>query len=66
MHFWAAILLALAFLAVLPLSFATIKHLPAINGSIDQIHSIKMGYPVFWSALLTPLAVYLGQKRPEL
>jgi len=36
---------------------------PAVNGSTDQIHAIKMGYPVFWTALLIPVAMGLGRKR---
>ena len=65
LHLWAGILVAVGLLLVLPLSFATIKVFPAFNGSTDQIHSIKMGYPVFWTALLIPLALRLGRKsRP--
>ena len=55
--------LALALLLVLPLSFATIHVVPALNGSSDEIHAIKMGYPVFWTALLVPAALRLGKKR---
>jgi hypothetical protein len=65
MHFWAGILVIFALLAVLPLSFATIRVFPALNGSVDQIHSIKMGYPVFWTSLLVPLALYSGAKKQE-
>ena len=54
--------LAGALLLVLPLSFATIHLLPALNGSTDEIHAIKMGYPVFWTALLVPTALRLGKK----
>jgi hypothetical protein len=60
---WTGILVAVALMLVLPLSFVTIKALPALNGSTDQIHSIKMGYPVFWTALLIPLALRLGRKK---
>jgi hypothetical protein len=51
-----------ALLLVLPLSFATVRVLPALNGSSDEIHAIKMGYPVFWTALLVPTALRLGKK----
>jgi hypothetical protein len=61
---WTAILVAVALILVLPLSFATVKLFPALNGSRDQIHAIKMGYPVFWAALLVPIALGLGRKRP--
>ncbi len=30
-----------------------------------SIHAIKMGYPVFWTALLVPLALLLGKERPR-
>jgi hypothetical protein len=66
LHYWTGILIAVGLLLVLPLSVATIKVLPAFNGSTDQIHSIKMGYPIFWTAVLVPLAMRLGRKsRPE-
>jgi hypothetical protein len=63
LHHWTAVWVALALLLVLPLSIVTIKAFPAINGSTDQIHSIKMGYPVFWMALLVPATLVLGRKR---
>ena len=59
----ARLYLVAALLLVLPLSFATIRLLPALNGSTDEIHAIKMGYPVFWTALLVPLALWLGKKK---
>jgi hypothetical protein len=65
MHSWVGILVAIALLAVLPLSVATIKLFPAVNGSTDQLHSIKMGYPVFWTCLLIPLALWLGARKEE-
>jgi hypothetical protein len=63
MHPWTAALVAGALMAVLPLSFATVTIFPAFNGSTDGIHSIKMGYPVFWTSLLVPLALQLGRKK---
>jgi hypothetical protein len=63
LHYWTGALVAIALLLVLPFSFATIKVFPAVNGSTDQIHAIKMGYPVFWTALLIPVAMSLGRKR---
>jgi len=59
---WAGVLVAVGLALVLPLSVATIRLLPALNGSTDQIHSIKMGYPVFWTAVLVPLALRLGRR----
>lgn len=47
------------FLAV-GLSFITIRVFPAISGSTDSIHAFKMGYPVFWMALLMPYALRLS------
>jgi len=63
LHVWSAALLALGLILVLPLSFATIRIFPALNGSTDELHSIKMGYPVFWAALIVPLALRIGFKR---
>jgi hypothetical protein len=63
LHYWTGTLVAAGLLVVLPLSFATIKVFPAFNGSTDQIHAIKMGYPVFWTAVLIPVAMALGRKR---
>jgi hypothetical protein len=62
LHYWTGILVAVALLLVVPLSFATIRVFPALNGSTDEIHSIKMGYPVFWTALLVPVAMRLGRE----
>jgi len=61
----ATVTVAVALALVLPLSFATIHFFPAFNGSTDQIHAIKMGYPVLWTALLLPLALGLGRKKPR-
>ena len=63
MHYWTGFLLAAGLLVVMPLSIATIKMVPALNGSVDEIHSIKMGYPVFWTAVLVSVALCLGRKR---
>jgi hypothetical protein len=62
LHIWTAPLLVVGLILVLPLSFATIRMLPALNGSTDELHSIKMGYPVFWAALIVPLALRIGRK----
>jgi hypothetical protein len=61
-HDWTALLVAAGLLLVVPLSIATIKMFPVLNGSTDEIHSIKMGYPVFWTALLIPVALRLGRR----
>ena len=41
---------------------ATILVFPAISGDTDIIHSIKVGYPVFWTTVLVPVAMRLGHK----
>jgi hypothetical protein len=64
LHFWTVFLVFSALGLALPLSIITIRILPALNGSTDSIHAFKMGYPVFWLALLLPLALWLGCK-PE-
>jgi len=60
---WTVILLAAGLLLVLLLSFITIRIFPAFNGSTDELHAFKMGYPVFWITVLIPLALRLGAKR---
>jgi hypothetical protein len=62
-HVWTALVVIVALVLVLPLSLITIKVLPALSGDTDDIHAIKMGYPVLWTALLVPLALRLGRKR---
>ena len=62
LHYWTGILVAVGLFLVLPLSFGTIKIFPAFNGSTDQIHAVKMGYPVLWTAVLIPIALRLGRK----
>jgi hypothetical protein len=54
--------LAAALPVAIILSYATITIFPAINGSRDAVHMFKMGYPVFWVALLVPLTLRLGRK----
>ncbi len=63
LHVWTTVVVIVTLVLVLPLSFATITAFPALNGSTDEIHAIKMGYPVLWTALLVPLALRLGRKR---
>jgi hypothetical protein len=62
-HLWTAAAVAAALIAVLPLSVMTIAVFPALNGSTDEVHAVKMGYPVLWTALLVPLALRLGRRR---
>lgn len=62
LHYWTGILVAVGLMLVLPLSVFTIRIFPALNGSTDEIHSIKMGYPIFWTAVLVPIALRLGRK----
>jgi hypothetical protein len=59
---WTGLLLFLALSAVAPLSVATIQLIPAVRGQTDAVHAVKMGYPVFWTALLVPLCLWLGRK----
>jgi hypothetical protein len=62
-HVWTVVAVIVALVLVLPLSFVTIIVFPALNGDTGDIHAIKMGYPVLWTALLVPLALRLGRKR---
>lgn len=58
---WTGLLLLLGLSAVAPLSAATIQLIPAVRGQTDAVHAVKMGYPVFWTALLVPLCLWLGR-----
>jgi hypothetical protein len=62
LHAWTSLLLLLALSAVAPLSAATIHLIPAVRGQTDAVHAVKMGYPVFWTALLIPLCLWLGRR----
>jgi hypothetical protein len=62
-HVWTVVTIFVALVLVLPLSFMTVAVFPALNGSTNDLHAIKMGYPVLWTALLVPLALHLGRKR---
>lgn len=57
---WSALLVALAQPLSVLLALLTIIAIPAYHGSQDEVHAFKMGYPVFWVALLLPLALRLG------
>jgi hypothetical protein len=63
LHVWTTVVVIVALLLVLPLSVITVMEFPALNGETDEIHAIKMGYPVLWTVLLVPLALRLGRKR---
>lgn len=62
-HRWAPVLIAGSLALAIPLSFLTIKIFPAVNGSTDQVHAFKMGYPVIWIAALLPSALSLARKH---
>jgi hypothetical protein len=54
-----------AFLLTVPASLVSIHIFPALDGSTDYIHAVKMGYPAFWTVLLTAVAAGLSrQKEP--
>jgi hypothetical protein len=54
-----------AFLLTVPASLLSIQIFPALDGSTDYIHAVKMGYPAFWTVLLTAVAAGLSrQKEP--
>ena len=58
---WTGAMVAVALAASIVLAFATVRLFPAVNGSTDDIHAIKMGYPILWCGLLVPLALRLGR-----
>jgi hypothetical protein len=49
--------IVLALLLMPPAAIVTIQVFPAISGSRDYIHAVKMGYPAFWSVVLLAMAV---------
>jgi hypothetical protein len=57
-----SLFLALALVAVPPVSWLTLQVVPALNGRNDFIHAVKMGYPVFWTVILVAGAVALGRQ----
>ncbi|MFT3775722.1 MAG: hypothetical protein QM820_61025 [Minicystis sp.] len=62
---WLVPLVIVSILLVNALSFATIQVFPAVNGSRDFIHAVKMGYPTFWVNVLVAGAVELGLRIAE-
>jgi hypothetical protein len=48
----------LAIGAVLPVSVVTVMLVPARGGETDLVHSVKMGYPMFWVNLLIGWALW--------
>ena len=55
---WVWPRVGLAFLAAVPLGFATIRVIPSFSGLTGDAETLRMGYPVFWFALLVPLALW--------
>jgi hypothetical protein len=52
----SAPLFLLAIALVLPQGWLTIQLRPALHGETDIIHVVKMGYPLFWTCILTACA----------
>src|ERR1043165_44534 len=65
LHAWTGVVVAIGLFLTIPLSFMTIAYFPALNASTDELHAFKMGYPVFWGAMLIPLALELGRRRTK-
>ena len=63
LYIWTTVVVVVALLLVLPLSFLTVTVFPARNGGTDELHAIKMGYPVLWTARLVPLSLRVGRRR---
>jgi hypothetical protein len=61
MRWWTAAGLAGALFLVLPLSGATAALFPD-GGHVDSVNAVKLGYPVFWTALLVPAVLWAGVK----
>ncbi len=55
--------IVVALLLMPPVSILTIEIFPAISGSRDYIHAVKMGYPAFWSVVLLAMAVARSSKK---
>ncbi len=58
---WTALCLAGALLLALPLALATVAVFPGERHS-DFFNAIRLGYPVLWTALLVPFALWCGVK----
>jgi hypothetical protein len=61
---WTMFALAATLLLVTPLSALTYRLLVDCLQCMG-INDIKLGYPVFWTALLVPLVLHLGSKSPR-
>jgi hypothetical protein len=61
----AAFAIAAVLLLAMPASALAIWLFPAPTGQTDTLHAIKMGYPVFWTALFVPLVLRWVSKRPS-
>ncbi len=58
---WTALCLAGALLLALPLALATVAVFPG-DRHPDFFNAIRLGYPVLWTALLVPFALWCGVK----
>lgn len=64
-RWWGLLLFPLALVLVVPLAWAVVQALPAVNGSQDFVHAVKMGYPPGCTALLLGLASWLARPPGE-
>ena len=62
LRIWTVALISIALLVALLLSYATFEVLPVPGGNSKDVRVFKIGYPVFWIALLLPLSLRLGRK----
>ena len=56
---WAALVLAPV------LGELTVRIISGFGGYIDFLHSLKMGYPIFWLSLLMGIGAWVERKRRD-
>jgi hypothetical protein len=61
MRRWTALYLAAALALPLPLATLTVMEFPGERHG-DLYNAIRLGYPVLWTAILVPAALWLGRK----
>ena len=61
MRWWTALYLAAALALTLPLASLTVTEFPGERHG-DLYNAIRLGYPVLWTAILVPAALWLGRK----
>ena len=62
LHWWTALVSAAALVLAVTLACLTVAYFPG-DRHPDLFNAIRLGYPVLWTALLLPAALWTGIKR---